>query len=138
MVIKDWMRGKSVPHGTVYLSDPTLPNVNLSPQVFHCEDGSTLIEWVDKNYRFGISIENNLTDSGWWFAIKSGYGCSGVLPKELLNIIEKGRVLPCEDTELESLIMRVLLRPSDIFCSAFGDNPASRVINAGELLKEKI
>jgi len=58
----------------------------MNPQVFHPEDGSTLIEWVSKDYRFGISFEEILGESGWFFVVKGGESWSGPLPKELLDL----------------------------------------------------
>ncbi len=59
------------------------------PHIVKCEDGSILCEWIDKNWRMGISIEPTLEDSSWYFIQKrplvSHYGA---IPIELIKIIK--------------------------------------------------
>lgn len=40
------------------------------PCVVKCEDGSTLIEFIDKDWRFGIVIDKNRKESSWYFVDK--------------------------------------------------------------------
>ncbi len=50
----------------------------MIPHINRLDDGSILIEWIDTNVRFGISIERDIKESGWFF----------VCP--ILNIMECG------------------------------------------------
>jgi hypothetical protein len=40
------------------------------PHIIENEDGSIVIEWIKKEKRFGICIENDLRQSSWYFASK--------------------------------------------------------------------
>lgn len=42
------------------------------PNIVELEDGGILIEWVKETKRFGITIERNISDSGWYFVSKEG------------------------------------------------------------------
>ena len=44
----------------------------MKPSVYHCEDGSILIEWIDKDKRFFISFEQDPAESSWGFVSKAG------------------------------------------------------------------
>lgn len=68
----------------------------MKPWIHKCEDGSTLIEWIAKDMRFGISIEKDLKESSWYFVARkklfrpmlSEYG---YLPEELIQVIKEGK-----------------------------------------------
>ena len=59
--------------------------------VCHCDDGSTLFEWIDKKRRFGISIEQNPEESCWWFVSLDENPEGGELPKELLDLLRQDK-----------------------------------------------
>jgi hypothetical protein len=61
----------------------------MEPQIKHCTDGSTLIEWIFKNARFGISIEAIIKDSTWFYCHKDGTNDCGGLPNDLLSYFKK-------------------------------------------------
>lgn len=60
----------------------------MKPSVYHDKDGSTLIEWISKDFRFGISIEPNPQESSWWFVTKD-YGDCGKLTEEMRKYIRE-------------------------------------------------
>jgi hypothetical protein len=65
------------------MKDPT-------PRLVKCDDGSTLCEWITKNWRFGISIEKNIEESNWYFVYKDPMiGECGTLPKRLIETIKQ-------------------------------------------------
>ena len=47
------------------------------PYIHRCEDGSTLIEWAKKSWRFYVSFEPKLAESSWGFLRmeRGGYKC---------------------------------------------------------------
>ena len=54
------------------------------PHIAYCEDGSILIEWLlSGSKRFGISIEREPSESGWYFVSQDEEGECGELPPEL-------------------------------------------------------
>lgn len=65
----------------------------MKAYVFHPDDGSTLYEWIDKDFRFGISVEIDPVETGWYFVHRDGTMESGKLPDELLRrlMLEVGR-----------------------------------------------
>lgn len=54
-----------------------------------CDDGSILFEWIHENHRFAISIEEDITESSWYFVSKDGTIEGEVLPEELLEVFKK-------------------------------------------------
>ena len=46
------------------------------------DDGSILVEWIFDQYRIGVSIENDLDESCWYFVSKPEVG--GVMTSGLL------------------------------------------------------
>lgn len=73
----------------------------MKAYVFHPDDGSTLYEWVDKDFRFGISVEKILPESGWYFVQRNGVLYSGELPEELLRCLTTA-CTPTSDGQAES------------------------------------
>ena len=55
--------------------------------VFHCDDGSISFEWIDKDFRFGISLEKDKEESSWYFVHRGAIAEGDVLPDELLNYL---------------------------------------------------
>ena len=60
----------------------------MKPIIYHDNDGSTSIEWISKDFRFGISIEPNPQESSWWFVTKD-YGDCGKLTEEMQKYIRE-------------------------------------------------
>jgi hypothetical protein len=62
----------------------------MKPCVVKCEDGSTLIEFISKEWRFGICIEKERKESSWYLVTKKGKldECD-YLSKEFLSIIKE-------------------------------------------------
>lgn len=67
----------------------------MKPCVVKCEDGSTLIEFIDKEWRFGIVIEKNRKESSWHLVDKKRMtnedfenNC-GNLSEEFLNLLKE-------------------------------------------------
>lgn len=56
----------------------------MEPFVTYCADDSLLIEWIDSDCRFGISIEPNLKESSWYFVTKDYCDC-GTLPPAMIE-----------------------------------------------------
>lgn len=75
------------------------PFIVSRPKAIKCLDGSTLIEWITKNCRFGISLEVEPSESSWYFVSKchKNLGDYGYLPKELIPIKQEDLVLSCCD-----------------------------------------
>jgi len=62
------------------------------PYIAHCEDGSTIIEWVLGDARFYISLEPDVAESSWGYVTQSGIGqLYGVLPHAVVDAIAKVR-----------------------------------------------
>ena len=61
----------------------------MKPHIIKCKDESILIEWIDKNQRFGISLEKDRKESSWYFVSKDGTTEGGELPEELLNLFRE-------------------------------------------------
>lgn len=63
------------------------------PCIVKVEDGSTLIEFIDKNWRFGIVIDKNLKDSSWHLVFKKEKlkeeGYCGELSEEMYTLLNK-------------------------------------------------
>jgi hypothetical protein len=66
----------------------------MKPLYHKSDDGSILFEWIEKNHRFGISIEKDIKESSWYFIGRSGFfrhaGLmeGGVLPDEFLSLLK--------------------------------------------------
>lgn len=60
----------------------------MKPHIVKGEDGSILIEWISKEYRFGITLEKNKKESSWFFVAKDGTMEGSELPEELLNLFK--------------------------------------------------
>lgn len=58
----------------------------LIPYRIVCDDGSILFEWIRQSWRFGISIEKELRESGWYFVSKFGVNLQGYLSSILRSI----------------------------------------------------
>lgn len=52
------------------------------PTICHLDDGATLIEFIWKNARIGVSIEKDLKESCWYYVIKHGDSMSGYIFKD--------------------------------------------------------
>ncbi len=52
---------------------------SLIPSVFYPDDGSILIEWINVNWRLGISVEKPFFESSWYFVSKNGKNHHGYL-----------------------------------------------------------
>jgi hypothetical protein len=65
----------------------------MKPIVKKINDGSTLIEWISKEWRFGIVIEADKTESSWHLVTKDDKidGC-GTLSEEFLNLLNYERL----------------------------------------------
>ncbi len=63
----------------------------MKPVFIKCEDGSILIEWIHKNCRFGITLESNREESGWYFVSNDLIGIteSGELPEQFLDLFKE-------------------------------------------------
>jgi hypothetical protein len=58
------------------------------PHIIYSEDGSILIEWVLPNHkRFGITIERDPSESGWYFVSRDGDCEFGELPPEMVGCL---------------------------------------------------
>jgi S-formylglutathione hydrolase FrmB len=53
------------------------------PYAIQCDDGSISIEFISKTARFGITVENDPGESGWYFVSKSGDHQFGTWPEEM-------------------------------------------------------
>jgi len=62
-------------------------NAAMKPYVIRLGDGSLLIEWISKRARFGISLEPDIADSGWYYVNKDGSADIGRLPFTLLEYL---------------------------------------------------
>lgn len=60
----------------------------MKPHIVKGEDGSILIEWISKEYRFGIALEKNKKESSWYFAAKDGTVEGSEFSEELLNLFK--------------------------------------------------
>ena len=59
-----------------------------NPHIIYGEDGSILIEWRLPNHkRFGITIERDVSESGWYFVSRDGDAELGELPPELISVL---------------------------------------------------
>lgn len=56
----------------------------MKPHIVFPEDGSVLIEWIEEGRRFGISLEPNIEESGWYYVSK-GEMEFGSLPEKLID-----------------------------------------------------
>jgi len=62
----------------------------MKPYVAHSEEGDIVFEWIAKDRRFGIAINNTcLTDSSWFYVNKDGTMECGELPTELLQYFRR-------------------------------------------------
>ena len=60
----------------------------MKPYYTKLEDGSAIVEWVSPDVRFGINIELNPEESGWFFVTKDfSKNESGLLPPELQRLL---------------------------------------------------
>ncbi|MBU0907744.1 MAG: hypothetical protein KKE05_06330 [Nanoarchaeota archaeon] len=57
----------------------------MKPYVSRNDEGCIIFEWRDKDRRFGIAVEKELKESGWYYVDKDGTMESGELPAELLQ-----------------------------------------------------
>lgn len=81
--------------------------MKMEAHVSHVDDGSTLIEWIADDCRFGVSIEPDLKESSWYYVTKHGPdghidSVNGDLPAELLAIIEKAHKWDKEQRSLHA------------------------------------
>ena len=60
----------------------------MKPMVIHTEDGGILVEWTWKHMRFGISLEKERKESGWYMVDKSGRMESEYLPDAFLELFK--------------------------------------------------
>lgn len=51
----------------------------ILPHVFIPNDNSILLEWIFKGTRFGISLENRVSESGWFFVTRDKVMCGYLL-----------------------------------------------------------
>ena len=58
----------------------------MKPHVVRPDDGSTLIEWVGSNKRFGLSLEKGASPS-WYFVDKDGSTEGDDLPLPVLEAL---------------------------------------------------
>ena len=71
------------------------------PYVTKCPDGSILIEFVNKDWRFGISLEKDRKESSWYLVDKKRMTNKdfeenmGTLPEEFLNLLKPGYQWDC-------------------------------------------
>jgi len=62
----------------------------LKPLISRCSDGSILLEWIKKDWRFGISIEKDPAESSWYLVTRKGkLDDSGLLSEEFSNLIKR-------------------------------------------------
>ena len=66
----------------------------MKPHVFKTEDGCVSLEWIDREHRFGITLEKDRKESGWYLVGKCGVIESGVLPEKILVLFK-------DSTEME-------------------------------------
>ena len=59
------------------------------PNAVICKDGSTLFEWYLPAARFGISIEQVIAESSWFYVTDSGVMVSGVFPDYAIDAIAR-------------------------------------------------
>jgi hypothetical protein len=77
----------------------------MKPIINKCEDGSVLIEFIKKDWRFYLAIEKDLKESSWGFCAREGklknWSESGdlsesflklVTPENLAEIVEKAAI----------------------------------------------
>lgn len=63
----------------------------MKPQVKYCDDGSTLIEWRNRDMCFYIALGKDKAESSWGLVDKSNAdvgGEFGELPKEILDLFK--------------------------------------------------
>jgi hypothetical protein len=61
-----------------------------TPIVYTGDDKSILIEWVKDDKRFGICIEYNIDDSGWYFVSKNiEESVVNALPEDFTKYLKK-------------------------------------------------
>jgi hypothetical protein len=59
------------------------------PLVHRCEDGSILFEWLEREWRFVISIEKYFSESSWYLVTRKGkLDAYGYLSEDFLKIIK--------------------------------------------------
>jgi hypothetical protein len=54
----------------------------ITPNICLLDDGATLIEFITKKWRIGISLEKDLNESCWYFVTKKGESDSGYIFKK--------------------------------------------------------
>lgn len=59
----------------------------MKPYLSRTDSGSVIIEWVSDEARFGINVEKDLKESGWFYVSKSGVADCGELPDELRDAL---------------------------------------------------
>jgi hypothetical protein len=59
----------------------------MKPIIQLLDDGSILVEWIRQGERFGISLEKNPIESGWYHVSTNGVNESGSLTKDDFGIL---------------------------------------------------
>lgn len=63
----------------------------MKPHVFKDEDGDLNVEWISKNYRFGLILCFDPENSAWWWVARDGASGCGKLPDELSELVCNNR-----------------------------------------------
>lgn len=70
----------------------------MKPVVKKCEDGSILIEFIDRKWRFYICLEEKLEESSWGLIINGNklklenLSVGGELSREFINLIDTNKL----------------------------------------------
>jgi hypothetical protein len=64
----------------------------MKPLITKCADGSVLVEFIDKDWRFYLSIDKKSSDSSWGFCTREGKSDCGELSPQFLDLFEQQKL----------------------------------------------
>ena len=81
------------------------------------DDDSLLLEFVSNDLRFGIVIENDLTESSWYYVNKAQETAGCVLPDDLISALAN-RLTKHVANQLRCEYCDTILWETPIYCDA--------------------